>query len=65
MVDDDYTPDTEEADDVEDEEKADGDKQQINGILINMCYPLTDSKEKLKENDVLLQIDGVDIGGLL
>ena len=32
------------------------------GILIDSIRPLTDCVGKLKQNDVLLEIDGIDIG---
>eukprot|EP01083_Nonionella_stella_P024400 67376_1 len=46
----------------EDYNPRDHDNDAINGILINMIYPLTDAHSKLKENDVLLEIDGEQIG---
>ena len=60
MVPDDYNPNHSDSDD-DDEEKKDK-KDEKNGILINSVYPLTDCNGKLKVNDVLLEIDGVDIG---
>ena len=58
MVDDDYDPNND-----DEEEKGDGDggtKKVMNGVLVNMCYPMTDCKAKLEENDVVLEIDGVE-----
>ena len=60
MVDDDYDPNND-----DEEEKGAGDggtKKVMNGVLVNMCYPMTDCKAKLEENDVVLEIDGVEIG---
>jgi len=47
----------------EEEEKGDGaTKPAMNGVLINMCYPMTDCKAILEENDVVLELDGVEMG---
>ena len=32
------------------------------GVLINAVRPMTDCSDKLQKNDVLMEIDGVDIG---
>ena len=60
MVDNDYNPNK--SDDDDEEEEEDKEDEFKNGILINSTYPLTDCAKKFKENDVLLEIDGVRIG---
>merc|ERR1712087_932946 len=62
MVDDDYNPNKSDDDGDDDDEEEEQKKNMKNGILINSVYPLTDCHDKLKENDVLLEIDGVEIG---
>jgi len=63
VSDDDHSPRSDAVDgdgDGDDEHKSDG--HALNGVLLNMMYPLTDCHSKLKQNDVLLEIDGVAIG---
>eukprot|EP00485_Elphidium_margaritaceum_P013112 CAMPEP_0202694320 /NCGR_PEP_ID=MMETSP1385-20130828/8205_1 /ASSEMBLY_ACC=CAM_ASM_000861 /TAXON_ID=933848 /ORGANISM="Elphidium margaritaceum" /LENGTH=580 /DNA_ID=CAMNT_0049350139 /DNA_START=13 /DNA_END=1755 /DNA_ORIENTATION=+ len=37
-------------------------RKAMEGILVNVTYPLTDMHDKLKPNDAILSIDGVDVG---
>eukprot|EP01084_Bolivina_argentea_P076997 139580_1 len=60
MVEDDYDPNSADSDD-ENDTKDENNKGK-NGILINSVYPLTDCHDKLYENDVLLSIDGINVG---
>jgi len=56
-------PEQEMKDNVSKEKKEKKKKMKpMNGILINSVYPLTDCNNKLKENDVLLEIEGTEIG---